>query len=586
MIIREKKLVHTFLLLAVWALCANCNPQQEISTETSPGPCRAELASDTRGLSYETNSEDLNRLQNFFSKVLEANRKQFAGPSIEIKGFGAGSAYPQLWLRDSSTIIPVARYNFSVDHLKSWLEEHLRFQQPDGQLYDWIAPGAKSNFIGAAPRVREVFSGKGFDGRPLKISADKNTTESDQEPSAVNAAYQVFNITGDGDWLRKKINDRPLIDRLNDALEYLLKNRIDSRHELITSALTADWGDVSTVYPDQRAIYLDERTPLVVGIYTNAMFFNAAQQLAELHRAVGNPTKADYWDEKSARIKSNINKYLWQEDKGFYRIHLVLKPELFSAPHDNSNIFAMGGNAVAVLFRVADDAQARRIFEVASKRKQEHGVSTIAGTLIPPFPRGYFKHPAVSEEYVYQNGGQWDWFAGRLLLAQFERGASQAAYRELIEVGKKAVQNNGLHEWHTLEGEGKGSRDYAGSAGVLGGAISQGLFGVYLNHGALTLKVRLSDRSGSIRVHEPATDRHVSYQYCYEPSLSVIRIKYSSNFPNPGRIHILLPQNKVPDTVVVDDRPSTFEIESVGDERYLVLATDWSGHTLQIRLQN
>ena len=586
MIVWNTKLVHTFVLLAIWALCANCNPQRNASPESSPGPCRAEPASDSSGLSYVTDSEDLNRLQNVFPRVLEVNRKQFAGPSTEIRGFGAGDAYPQIWLRDSSTIIPLARYTYSVDHLKSWLEEHLGFQQSDGQLYDWIAPGAKSNFISAAPRVREVYSGNGNDGRPLKISADKNTTESDQEPSAVNAAYQIFSITGDGDWLRKKIKGRPVIDRLNDALEYLLKNRLDARHELITTALTADWGDVSPVYPDQRAIYLDQRTPLVVGIYTNAMFFNAAQQLAELHRALGNQTMADYWEHQSARMKTSINKYLWQEDKGFYRIHLVLKPELPGAPHDNSNIFAMGGNALAVLFHVADNDQARRIFEVAFKRKQEHGVSTIAGTLLPAFPRGFFKHPAVSEEYVYQNGGQWDWFAGRLLLAQFERGASQEAYRELIEVGKKAVQNNGLHEWHTLQGEGKGSRDYAGSAGVLGGAISQGLFGVYLTHRALTLKVRLAERSGSIRLHEPATERHVSYEYCYEPSAGVIRVTYSSNFPNPGRIHILLPQNKVPDTVLVDDRTSTFEIESVGDERYVVLGTDWSGHTLQIRLQN
>ena len=586
MIVWNKKLIHTARLLVVLVLCANCNSPRNTSLESSPGPCRAEPASDSRGLSYVTDSEDLNRLQHFFPTVLEANRKQFAGPSNEIRGFGAGDAYPQIWLRDSSTIIPLARYTYSIDHLKSWLEEHLRFQQPDGQLYDWIAPGAKSNFIGAAPRVREVYSGNGNDGRPLKISADKNTTESDQEPSAVNAAYQIFNITGESDWLRKKINDRPLIDRLNDALEYLLKSRVDARHELITSALTADWGDVSPVYPDQRAIYQDQRTPLVVGIYTNAMFFNAAQQLSELHRAVGNQTMADYWNQKAARIKTGINKYLWQEDKGFYRIHLVLQPELPGAPHDNSNIFAMGGNALAVVFHVADDDQARRIFEVALKRKQEHGVSTIAGTLLPAFPRGFFKHPGVNEEYVYQNGGQWDWFAGRLLLAQFERGASQDAYRELIEVGKKAVKNNGLHEWHTLQGEGKGSRDYAGSAGVLGSAISQGLFGVYLNHGALTLKVRLGDRSGSIRLHEPATDRLVSYQYCYEPSPGVIRVNYSSNFPNPGRIHILLPKNKVPDTVLVDDRKSTFEIESVGNERYVVLATDWSGHTLQIQLQN
>lgn len=573
------------ILLVVCLLWTGCHFGRNAPLKNPAGPCDAAAIPDTAGtFTYVTDNEDLNRLQTFFTKVLEVNRKEFAGPTTELKGFGAGDAYPQIWLRDSNTIIPVARYQYSIDYLKSWLEEHLRFQQADGQLYDWIASGAKANFTGAAPRVREVYSGNGTAGRQLKISADKNTTEADQESSAVNAVYQVFNITGDTGWLRMKINDRELIDRLDDALEYLLKNRFDPKHELITNALTADWGDVSPVYPDQRAIYMDARTPVVVGTYTNAMFFSAARQLAELYRATGNQAKVDYWNSRSARTKESINKYLWQQEKGFYRIHLLIKPEV-SAGHDSSNIFAMGGNAVAVLAGVADDNQARRIFSIALKRRQDHGMSTIAGTLLPPFPRGFFKHPAVSEEYIYQNGGQWDWFAGRLLLTQFERGESQQAYRGLVELAQKASRNNGLYEWHTRDGEGKGSRDYAGSAGALGAAVAMGLLGVYLTHDSLILKVRLAERSASVRLHEPATDRRVSYGYCYQ-SPGLIQVRYSSNFPKPGRIHILLPKNRKPETATIDDRNSTFEIESIGEDQYVVLDTDWSEHTLQIRLQN
>ena len=260
--------------------------------------------------------------------------------------------------------------------------------------------------------------------KPIVISADKNTTEADQETSAVDAAYQVFQITGDLKWLRKKLKGESIMSRLDRSLTYLLKARFDHSHGLITNAFTADWGDVSPVYPDQRSIYLDDKTPLVAGLYTNVLFYRAAIQLSEIYLALNQPGRAAYWQQKAAAVKQNINKYLWQQDRGFYRVNLEVT--LFSrSAQDEPDIFAMGGNALAVLYSVADDAQSARIFEVAQRRQAKFGFSTIAGVLLPPYPRGFFQHPAVNEEYRYQNGGQWDWFAGRLLLAEFESGYSR-----------------------------------------------------------------------------------------------------------------------------------------------------------------
>src|SRR6185503_5334459 len=157
-----------------------------------------------------------------------------------------------------------------------------------------------------------------------------------------------------------------------------------------------------------------------------------------------------------------------------------------------------GGNGLAVLYDVADETQSRKIFEVAERRQREFGFSTIAGVLSPSYPDGFFKHPAVNKEYYYQNGGQWDWFAARFLLAEFEKGYSARAYRQLVEIAKKTVASNGLYEWHTKDGKGMGSREYAGNAGALAGAIFQGLYGVYLTDRQLVLKIRLVDQSGQI----------------------------------------------------------------------------------------
>jgi hypothetical protein len=555
-------------------------PHGEAPTSGQP-PSGAE----GRNLFYSSASDDLNHLQDFFHPSLKANEKSFRGYNNLIRGFGAGSGYPQIWLRDSATIIPVSRYYYPLEYLTSWLEEHLAHQGQDGQLNDWIAPGEVSHFRTAAPRAREVYSSKGSGtDRASVISADKNSSEADQEASAVDAAYQVFQITGDRKWLNKNVKGRALLNRLDLALEYLLKYRFNSNYGLITSAFTADWGDVSPAYPDQRAIYLDSQTPTVVGLYTNSLFYRATTQLAEIHQMVGNEVRAGFWRAKASAIKENINKHLWQEERGFYRMHLVLTPQLIPGAPDDSDIFAMGGNAVAALYGVADDPRVRKIFEAAELRQRRFNLSTIGGSLLPPFPKAFFKHPAVSEEYSYQNGGQWDWFAGRFLLAEFERGYSARAYGQLLEVARKNARNNGLYEWDDKNGEGKGSVNYAGSAGALGAAVIQGLFGIYLSSSALNLRVRLGERTGNIYLRQPATDSYVAYRYNYDVPGGTIRLNYESNAPNQGQLCILLPEGKRAVEFLLDGAGKSFTAEAIGADRYACALTDWTSHRVELRV--
>lgn len=569
-----------FVLLSL----ASCVAQQK-GRPVAPPQGRERNEAQARNLFYASTSGDLNRLQDFFYPSLKANEKIFGGSTDRVRGFGAGSDYPQIWLRDSATIIPVSRYYYPPAYLTSWIEEHLAHQGQDGQLYDWIAAGAAENFRTAAPLVREVYQGRDAStGKALLISADKNSTEADQETSAVDAAYQVFQITGSRDWLNRNINGRTLLARLDLSLEYLLKHRFDASHGLITSAFTADWGDVSPAYPDQRAIYLDSRTPLVVGLYTNSLFYRAAMQLSEMHEGNASAERALYWRSRAAMIKANINKHLWQEARGFYRLHLLLTPALLTGAIDDSDIFAMGGNAVAALVGVAEDEQARRIFEVAEQRGRQYKLSTIGGTLLPPYPKGFFKHPAVSQEYSYQNGGQWDWFSGRLLLAEFERGYSVRALRQLLEVAAKCARNGGLYEWDDKEGQARGSANYAGSAGALGGAVIQGLFGIYLSGSRLDLRVRLMEQAGKIYLRQPATDSYLSYQYAYDAGGGKITLSYESNVNSAGRVCILLPVGSRPSELLLDGSARSYAEETRGEDRYACAATDWKPHKLELRV--
>ena len=525
----------------------------------------------SRQTAYATGDPALDRLQDFFLPTLQANRKEIAGRTGAVKAFGAGARYPQVWLRDSATVVPLARYHHPAPYLTTWLEEHLANQAPDGGLDDWIAAGPPSAFVADAPRAREVFRAGG-----AALTADKNTVEADQESSAVLGVCRAFSATGDRGWLRKRVVGVPLLERADRALGFLLAKRFDRQVGLVTSGFSADWGDVSPAHEDQRAIYLDERTPLVAGLYTNALFVEAARCLAGLHQALDDGEGRRQWAEAADKVVAAANRHLWQGARGFYRMHLPLAP---SALPDDSAAFATGGNATAILAGIADDRQARRIFAVADERRRRFAVSTIAGTLLPPFRAGLFLHPAMREPWSYQNGGQWDWFGARLVSAAFERGQSALARLWLGELAQKAERNGGLHEWHTRDGEGRGSPTYAGSAGMLAAAVFEGLFGVSLSADELSLTVRLGTEPGRIHLYQPATDTFVAYRY--EPGASSIVLEYDSNHPRPGRVALSLPPARRAARVLRDSKPVDFRVEGMGPDRWVVVETPWGPHRIE-----
>ena len=82
--------------------------------------------------------------------------------------------------------------------------------------------------------------------------------------------------------------------------------RFDAARGLVTAAFTADWGDVSPVYPDQRVIYLDASTPVVDSLYASALYVRAARDLAGLHRAIGDVGGGRRWDERARLVADGI----------------------------------------------------------------------------------------------------------------------------------------------------------------------------------------------------------------------------------------------------------------------------------------
>lgn len=534
-------------------------------------PAAGEPSEPAQGL-IRSAEVDLLRLQDLLPGALLANAKRFPGRLGTVEGFGAGDRYPQIWLRDSATLLPLSRWLASRAALSSWLEEHLAAQAEDGSLNDWIAGGPPEAFREWAPQAREAFR-KG----ELVVSADKNTTETDQETSAVHAAYEVFRATGDVAWLKRPIGGQPLLQRLDRSLRYVLEKRFDKERGLALSALTADWGDVSPVYPDQRAIYLDERTPQVVGLYTNAMLLRAEHELALLGAHAADGPLSAFWWQRAEELRRAARRTFWQPKRGFFRMHVIVTPELARRFPDTSDVFALGGNALALESGLADDEQAASVLKTASARRKRYELGSVAAVLLPPLPRKTFLHPVLRDPWRYQNGGQWDWFAGRLIASAFARGHSEWARTELLAIARRVSRSGGIYEWYSRDGRGQGSPRYAGAAGALAEALLEGLHGVSLGVGRLDLRVRLGPRDGALDLCQPSDGACVAYEQRYERGPRRLRLRVHTNARLFGSLAVLLPAGLDVKSVTRGGQKSAYELESLGEDRYARLEAAWDG---------
>ena len=502
----------------------------------------------------ESSIPELNSLMKLIRITLKHNEVSFQGRTGRVDGFSAGAGYPQIWVRDANTIIPASRYFYPASYMHSWLDELLSYQRPDGSLPDW------------------------FDSRGV---TDKNTVETDQEASAVQAGRQVYELLGP-EWVGHDIQGVPACARMESALEYVLKDRFDTEHGLIKGAHTADWGDVEMEDADQSAIYAGETTRWTADIYDQSMFYQAARDLAHGFEVAAPREKANLWLERAERVRRNADKWLWQKDKGFYRVHIHAGP--WQHDLDESSIFAMGGNSQAMISGLAGgpgEGKRSRIIEQALSRQKEFGVSTISGSLLPPYPKGFFRHPALDEPYEYQNGGQWDWFGGRLVLAMFESGFSREAREKLIEIARKDIANGGLFEWDTKDGAGRGSDFYSGSAGSLARALIEGYLGIWISGHDLKISPRLGLDNARVHVHLPAADRFVAYDYRVDDKARKLSLEIRCDHELGPTISILNPWVQLRPERGSDGSPGMevrvngdkvpFKVERVGRDEYIRL---------------
>jgi len=375
------------------------------------------------------------------------------------KGFNAGDGYPQVWIRDFNTFIETSCKVYSRDSIRANLLTFLRLQQPNGEIVDGYV--LKGHVTWNDPNIYTSPNDTSHVGF-------KNTVETDQETSLIQAIAKYIRITGDKSILQEMIAGKTALQRLEISITYLLKNRYSNKFHLLTGATTQDWGDVQI--EGGAVVDIDENTHWAMDIYDNAMFVIALNDMAGFYKT---ETEQKKWQQLKTTTVNSIRKHLWDAKQHKFIPHLYVNKSPFPASFDENKIYFHGGTAIAIEAGILSKSEIKLVNQDMLRNVKLSGAPSIGLTLYPVYPENIYKNSSASKPYIYQNGGDWTWFGARMIQQLIKHGFINEAYKELLPMLDRTIKDKGFYEWYSVDGKPNGSAAFKGSAGVLAKAIDE-----------------------------------------------------------------------------------------------------------------
>ena len=324
-----------------------------------------ESREDLSGLPSYTSDQPL--VDALFSLSLEEMRQNIRPDGA----FAAGAQWPGVWTRDLSYSVVLA--------------------------LAMIDPAASMTSLRAKVSSGHIIQDTGTGGS-WPVSTDRTTW--------ALAAWEVYLATGDRAWLREAY------DVIRNSVEAdLLVARDPETGLFYGESSFLDWREQT--YPrwmDAKDIYLSQ------SLGTNVVHFATYRLLARMAAILGEDGAR--WDAVATDTREAVNGYLWQSAEGYYgqfrygRLHPAL----------SSRGEALG-EALAVLYGVATEAQARRI--AASYPLMPFGVPTVA--------------PQITDMPPYHNDSFWPFVGAYWTWAAAEAGNTAAAEHGLASIYRAAA---------------------------------------------------------------------------------------------------------------------------------------------------
>lgn len=376
--------------------------------------------------------------------------------SIISQGFNAGSGYSQIWARDMNTFIEVACEETNQTDIRNAILLFFALQQPNDEMIDGYV--LKPDFTW-------------YDNHPYYADAApdhvgfKNTVETDQESSLIQIVGKYIRKTGDTSILREDVAGRTVLERMDDMVDYLMRERYSEQYGLLFGAMTADWGDVQP--NDDFGCDMSELSSRAIDVYDNAMFLIALDYLQEM---TDDASLLKKWKGIREQIAQHVRKHLWDAERKKFIPHLYIDPSPIPAGFDENQIHYHGGTAVAIEAGLLSKEEIAVVNAQMLENVRLSGMPSIGLTLYPTYPEGFFRG-GMAKPYVYQNGGDWTWFGGRMIQQLVANGFVEEAYDEIRPMIDRVIKNQGFFEWYGMGGVPSGSGHFKGSAGVLAKAI-------------------------------------------------------------------------------------------------------------------
>ncbi|MEP7199692.1 MAG: LpqB family beta-propeller domain-containing protein [Chloroflexota bacterium] len=510
--------------------------------------------------------DDNPKLDGMRSSALQAlgqDETAYATANGFVFGFEPGDLYQQIYVRDQSWMDIAAMYFYPPQYARDSVEEFLRRQYTNNQP---IRPLA-TTYPGDGA-ISGLFS--------PEITYDKHTTTSDEEANLIRAAYTYWALSGDKEWLKKDINGQTVIARLNRAMEWLLTNRIDPATSLFKRAHTTDWGDVK-IEKTGSPTELGPNDALTASIFDQAMVYQALRNLALMDQSVGKQAETLRYNNAANDLKGQVEKYLWQPTKGFYKTHYHLTP--LAHDFDEDAIVSIA-NALVVYTGLSD-----RIGPLDRLEDATRSFSAIKPglSLYPPYKTGVFAYVQMAEGR-YQNGGLWDWWGGTQITAEFEHGLRARATKHLYQVADDWIKHpRDIYEWQMARtGANGGSDNYGGSVATMSEAIIRGLYGIKLEAQDVSISPRLGEHGGWIRATVPASGLFASYRYT--ATATALLMPYESNAPKDIPFRVVLPPGAMASKVTLDGQAVRFASEALNEDHIVAFTGPTGVHAIEIAL--
>jgi hypothetical protein len=428
-------------------------PQQLPNSSHTPDPPHA---SDPRSARHPLSPKTASAIGTIMP---HADTVQAMAERLIQSGFTAGDGYGEVWIRDLNTFMDVACQVNDKAIIRRHLFTFFQFQQPDGGILDGYIPIAKSTGVGYNYYHSALAP---------EYAGHKNTVETDQETSLVQAVAKYIRSTGDSTILQDTLLGHTIQQHLAQAMDFLLTKRFSKEYGLIWGATTVDWGDVQ---PEHNwGVEIDANTHKTIDIYDNAMFVIAIQDY--LGFASIPASERSHWNTIHDQLKTNIRKHLWDKAHQKFIPHIYLNGSPFPATFDEHAIYYHGGTAVAIEAGILSRQEVKTAYAKMQADVRAAHAATIGLTIYPVYPQGFFKNTGMGP-YSYQNGGDWTWFGGRMVTQLIRYDLLQEACEALRPMLDRVIKNKGFYEWYTPDNRPMGSSSFRGEAGVLWTAIRQ-----------------------------------------------------------------------------------------------------------------